>query len=527
MKRRTSTRLQQRKLLKLEVNYAEPKEINSDEIDDNEDNDNTQYEESCESSSSSEDQSDDNDVHEMSEYEKQRLANIRKNKELLDSLKINEEISHLRARKQPTKLKRPVMKKKVVEPVRRSPRISKERASNQFEMITLPDLRIYPAVEERIKGPVDANPINDVGDDANKKFMNSLELLSNETKMTTNVVPVEASFPQSYKQRISKFSLTSDRIRKVVPKRITTMAFHPCCDKTIVAAGDNAGNIGIWNVDASKEDDDVIMYRPHAGNVRQVYFHPFRNNSLFSSSVDGSLRRADFNSCTFEEIYATDDHMINGFSCPLNSRDIFLLAHDAGYVGVLDTRETKNEVKTHVCHGKNVKCIDSSSSNEYLFCTSSSDATVALWDLRNLKGIKSSLDTFEKHSRSISSSYFSPGDGKYILTTCWDDTVKVLEVTSSWKLEMKRNFQHYNHTNRWLTPFKASWDTRRGRGFVIGSLLYSRRIQFYHVEQMETSPLLEKFDPNFTTITSINVFHPTRSILGAGNSSGKIYIWSD
>ena len=40
---------------------------------------------------------------------------------------------------------RPVMKKKVVEPVRRSPRISQERASNQFEMITLPDLRIYPA----------------------------------------------------------------------------------------------------------------------------------------------------------------------------------------------------------------------------------------------------------------------------------------------------------------------------------------------------------------------------------------------
>ncbi|XP_046849936.1 WD repeat-containing protein 76-like [Xenia sp. Carnegie-2017] len=183
-----------------------------------------------------------------------------------------------------------VMKKKVVEPARRSPRVSQERASNQFEMITLPDLRIYPADEERIKGPIDANPINDVGDDANKKFMNSLELLSNETKMTTSVVPVEASSPQSYKQRISKFSLTSDRIRKVVPKRITTMAFHPCCDKTIVAAGDNAGNIGIWNVDASKEDDDVIMYRPHAGNVRQVYFHPLRNNSLFSSSVDGSLR---------------------------------------------------------------------------------------------------------------------------------------------------------------------------------------------------------------------------------------------
>ena len=38
--------------MKLEVNYAEPKEISSDKIDGNEDNDNTQYEESCESSSS-------------------------------------------------------------------------------------------------------------------------------------------------------------------------------------------------------------------------------------------------------------------------------------------------------------------------------------------------------------------------------------------------------------------------------------------------------------------------------------------
>ena len=37
-------------------------------------------------------------------------------------------------------------------------------------------------------------------------------------------------------------------MRKVVPSRITAMAFHPSSEKTIVCAGDKYGNIGFWNV---------------------------------------------------------------------------------------------------------------------------------------------------------------------------------------------------------------------------------------------------------------------------------------
>ena len=53
-----------------------------------------------------------------------------------------------------------------------------------------------------------------------------------------------------------------------------------------------------------------------------------------------------------------------------------------------------------------------------------SNRTVALWDLRKIKGIKSKLDQYERHSRSVTSAYFSPVDGKYVLTTSWDDTIK-------------------------------------------------------------------------------------------------------
>ena len=52
----------------------------------------------------------------------------------------------------------------------------------------------------------------------------------------------------SYKERISKLGVKINNVRKIIPSRITTMAFHPSCDKTIICAGDKTGNIGVWNV---------------------------------------------------------------------------------------------------------------------------------------------------------------------------------------------------------------------------------------------------------------------------------------
>ncbi|CAB4002236.1 WD repeat-containing 76-like [Paramuricea clavata] len=255
-------------------------------------------------------------------------------------------------------------------------------------------------------------------------------------------------------------------------------------------------------------------------------FHPTRND-LMSCGADGTFKRADFNTCVFDEIYASNDRGINSFSYPYNSRETFLLAFTDGHMTVLDTRESKSKNTSHLCHTKAIKCIDCHPANEYLFCTSSADATVAIWDLRRIKGMKSKLGTFQGHNRSVTSAYFSPLDGKYVLSTSWDDTVKVLEQTSSSKLEVKRNFRHFNQTNRWLSAFKATWDPRNGRGFVIGSMLANRRIQFYHVEQRTKAPLLEMFNENFTTIASTNVFHPSKNIIASGNSSGKVFVWSE
>ena len=41
-----------------------------------------------------------------------------------------------------------------------------------------------------------------------------------------------------------------------------------------------------------------------------------------------------------------------------------------------------------------------------------------------MKGKKSKVDEYDGHGRSVNSAYFSPIDGKYVLTTSWDDTIK-------------------------------------------------------------------------------------------------------
>ena len=38
--------------------------------------------------------------------------------------------------------------------------------------------------------------------------------------------------------------------------------------------------------------------------------------------------------------------------------------------------------------------------------------------------------------------------------------------------------RHDNHTGRWLTPFRATWDPKTENCFVIGSLGHPRKVVF-------------------------------------------------
>ena len=77
------------------------------------------------------------------------------------------------------------------------------------------------------------------------------------------------------------FVLRRAHVRKVVPRCIVSMRVLPLVDRTVVAAGDNLGNIGFWDVDGVSEDQDadgadgvLFRYVPHKTPVSAIVAHP-------------------------------------------------------------------------------------------------------------------------------------------------------------------------------------------------------------------------------------------------------------
>lgn len=52
----------------------------------------------------------------------------------------------------------------------------------------------------------------------------------------------------SYISRISKTSLTAERVAKVVPERSFSVALHPSETKILAATGDKWGHLGLFDV---------------------------------------------------------------------------------------------------------------------------------------------------------------------------------------------------------------------------------------------------------------------------------------
>ena len=81
------------------------------------------------------------------------------------------------------------------------------------------------------------------------------------------------------------------------------------------------------------------------------------------------------------------------------------------------------EEKNVVAHGKSVRWIDCHPFDENFFLTTCQDGSVATWDIRKMKNIKSKLSEIMCF-RVASSGFYSPLTGNKILTTSLDDTIR-------------------------------------------------------------------------------------------------------
>lgn len=281
---------------------------------------------------------------------------------------------------------------------------------------------------------------------------------------------------------MSLFSRWQPRQITITPERIYYMGMHPSTTKPLVFAGDKVGNLGIWDVFGSIEEEGeemplVTSYKMHSRTISQFLFQPVDPTKLYTSSYDTTVRVLDLPTGVSTEVYFPADEDTDALLSSVQIQpngNILMFANFNGQVGKLDLREpVKNrKVTLYTLHEKKVGGLSIFPSLPDIFATSSLDRTTKIWDLRKMSG-KHPVQIGEyEASKSISSSEFNrQGD---IVATSYDDTLSVFNGVGSANMAVGKNqgtlvpsqrVIHNNQTGRYVSVLKARWHERPENGF--------------------------------------------------------------
>ena len=124
---------------------------------------------------------------------------------------------------------------------------------------------------------------------------------------------------------------------------------------------------------------------------------------------------------------------------------------------------------------------------------------ICIHDIRKAGASWKPLQTLKEHKKSINCAYVSP-DGQFLVSVSQDDTIRTYAnlFSSATTKSSCCSTNHNNHTGRWLTTFRPSFDLKHGSAYAMGSMGQPRRV--------------EVFVPSCTTqgsssTTTVNVSH--------------------
>ncbi|XP_006030869.2 WD repeat-containing protein 76 [Alligator sinensis] len=464
----------------------------------------------------------------LSAYERKRLKNIKENAKFFASLKLHESAARLRriaSKVQSHGIKRVKPKKAGDETVRRrSMRLQRVDPSG----VPLPELPAPPetVIDEHPllpPGPLQMLPAGEnTSKVLTKEFLDSWAKISEIKPEDTEKHVYDI---KRYEDSLSCMILSEDAVTKVVKNRICSMAIHPSESRTLVAAGDRSGQIGLWDL-SYKPEDGVYVFIPHSYPVSCMYFSPFNPAHLLSLSYE-TLRCGDVTNAVFDEVYRSEDAQMSSFDFLPDSVSTLVVGRWDGDVAVVDRRTpgTSAELSASL-NSKATRTVHVHPVNKQYFVAAGS-TNVCIYDIRYLKHAGNKpICLLNGHTKSVASAYFSPVTGNRVVTTCADDKLRVYDTSclSSTVLPVA-TVRHNNNTGRWLTRFRAIWDPKQEDCFVVGSLARPRQIEVYQA----TGKLLHSFYniDYLGSVCSINVLHPTQNILVGGNSSGRLHAFKD
>lgn len=350
------------------------------------------------------------------------------------------------------------------------------------------------------------------------------DFLSSITSKTDPSVAA-ATDNNSYFETVCGFAAQSDDCwTRLVPKRVTSMAWSPSRHTRFLAAGDKTGTLGLWNIDGGVEATHVLQ--PHQQGIVHLSFSAESGDgSCFTTSYDGITRRLDVATSSFEQVFALADHELPRYTTghALIGGSSLLVGCSDGRVFRVDRREPPPTTPDTLSLGlSGIRTLSLHPSRQHTLLLVEKPRTLSLWDLRYVKrGTSSALLRLEM-PQSCHGAYLDNCDGNRVVAACMDDTVRMYSGVNAAtpSLSSILTVQHNNHTGRWLTPLRPVWLPGSQCHFIIGSMNARRRIEVMNDSGRMCHLIM---GDALQSVLSTVACHPTLPLVAGANSSGRVY----
>ncbi|KAF0695647.1 Aste57867_13541 [Aphanomyces stellatus] len=465
----------------------------------------------------------------MSAYEKQRLANIARNQEIMATIgfeNLTEKKRRLKKEAADALAVRTAAKRRRQEELATLPRRQSRRFQGkdaEYSLRMNANKQFYAYKEDGSGGDVET-AVNDDDDDDDEDKEDEEEAASWADTAGAEMLGAfcDGATETTVRPSSAPYTLDARDIQKVVAYRVYSIALHPAASTSILAGvGDTEGHVALWTPPVHRTDSDttngLVALRPHRQAVSAL---KFADTALFSSSFDGKLLRYDLAKNAAMPVFQVDTGITN-----FDMRDDrTLVSCDDGSLYVVDVRDAATtSSKKHILHDKKINTVHRHPIHSHVFATASLDRTVKLWDARKLKAALVSLP----HDKSVNGASFSP-DGSSLVSVCQDNYVYLFRIdptTGNLVKPAPQKIKHDNFSGRWLTKFQASWDPKKTTDceFVLGGNKRPRCIEIFGTTSPKPRQTL--VDDRFASVHSLNVFHPTANVILGGNSSGRVALW--
>ncbi|KAL5985451.1 hypothetical protein ACLOJK_027435 [Asimina triloba] len=364
----------------------------------------------------------------LTEYEQRRLENIKRNEEMMASLKLRHMSTHLPSASKRQKIekgyksnleKKPKSETPIV--IRRSLRSSGippdavSAKGLQSELADSPQKPTNPSVGAdhsiRESGPLRLQQAYNGTQASYLQFINTISGMSENVPLSSSKKGTAACYD------LGALDLKQENVARLVPSRIFTVGFFPFVGRTVIFAGDKGGNVGFWDVDCEERaGNGLYLYSPHSAPVSGILVQHFLTK-IFTSSYDGFIRLMNITEETFNMVYSGNDAIFSISQRPLDVNSLYF-GEGQGMLKAWDERAGKI-ASEYELHDRRINSIDFSTANTNLMATSSTDATACLWDVRRIGRNQPQCIKTVHHKRAVHSAYFSPS-GSCLATTSFD-----------------------------------------------------------------------------------------------------------